>query len=545
MADVLIHGDTMRSPELRHEVPVPIPDAFLYAEKGGRRVAILHSLEIPRVRQDAPGLEIIPLEQLGIDELLAQGKPYWQTELEIAVRACREMGMERPAVPPGFPVAHADYLRANGIEVVVERELFDNRRRSKNETEIAGIRRAQRACEAALDASRELLRTAEPNGGGLELDGEPLTCERIKRAIEDVFADHGVEGSDMIVSHGAQTAVGHDMGSGQIAPNEPIVFDLFPRDKETGCYADMTRTYVVGEPSDEMKEWYRLVKGALETSTAGVKPGVNGRTCSSASATFSRGGLQDAAEQGARRGARGRLLPRARPRRRPRGARAAVAWAAPARDLVPGDVITIEPGLYRSGYGGLRLEDIVLVTDDGARGPHGLPVRPRAVTTHTIETMLLEERRYPPPTRSSPARRTRSRRSTSATSKSSGRRRGVSALRGSSRSRLYEWEPPYAKWYLGGKLNIYFNCVDRHVEAGNGDKVAYYWEGEPEDERRDITFADLQREVVRFANALKELGVGKGTPVGIYMGMVPERRRDARLRAARRAAHGGLRRLLR
>ncbi|MDQ3778681.1 MAG: acetate--CoA ligase [Actinomycetota bacterium] len=87
---------------------------------------------------------------------------------------------------------------------------------------------------------------------------------------------------------------------------------------------------------------------------------------------------------------------------------------------------------------------------------------------------------------------------------------------------LYEWEPPYARWYLGGKLNVCFNCVDRHVEAGRGGKIAYYWEGEPEDERRELTYADLQAEVVRFANALKELGVRKGTPVGIYMGMVPE-----------------------
>ncbi len=89
-------------------------------------------------------------------------------------------------------------------------------------------------------------------------------------------------------------------------------------------------------------------------------------------------------------------------------------------------------------------------------------------------------------------------------------------------AKLYEWEPPYAKWYLGGKLNVCFNCVDRHVEAGNGEKVAYHWEGEPEDERRTITFSDLQREVVRLASALKKLGVTKGTPVGIYMGMVPE-----------------------
>jgi acetyl-CoA synthetase len=88
--------------------------------------------------------------------------------------------------------------------------------------------------------------------------------------------------------------------------------------------------------------------------------------------------------------------------------------------------------------------------------------------------------------------------------------------------KLYEWELPYARWYIGGKINVCFNCVDRHVAAGHGEKVAYYWEGEPVGERRTITFADLQREVVRFANGLKELGVGKGTPVGIYMGMVPE-----------------------
>ncbi len=89
-------------------------------------------------------------------------------------------------------------------------------------------------------------------------------------------------------------------------------------------------------------------------------------------------------------------------------------------------------------------------------------------------------------------------------------------------TKLYEWEPPYAKWYLGGKLNVCFNCVDRHVENGLGDKVAYHWEGEPENDRRGITFSDLQREVIRLANGLKKLGVGKGTPVGIYMGMVPE-----------------------
>ncbi len=86
---------------------------------------------------------------------------------------------------------------------------------------------------------------------------------------------------------------------------------------------------------------------------------------------------------------------------------------------------------------------------------------------------------------------------------------------------LYTWELPYAQWFLGGTLNVAYNCVDRHVEAGLGDRVAYHWEGEPGD-TRTITYADLQRDVVRFANALKSQGVEKGTRVAIYMGMIPE-----------------------
>ena len=89
-------------------------------------------------------------------------------------------------------------------------------------------------------------------------------------------------------------------------------------------------------------------------------------------------------------------------------------------------------------------------------------------------------------------------------------------------NKLYEWKPPYAKWFLGGKLNVCYNCVDRHVENGLQDKVAFHWEGEPENDRHGITFGQLQKDVVRFANALKKLGVKKGTHVGIYMGMVPE-----------------------
>jgi acetyl-CoA synthetase len=144
------------------------------------------------------------------------------------------------------------------------------------------------------------------------------------------------------------------------------------------------------------------------------------------------------------------------------------------------------------------------------------------VTERTIDTLLLEERRYPPPPEFAAQANAQPdiyERGFDEFWETNGRER-VSWFEPF--TSLYEWEPPYAKWYLGGKLNVCFNCVDRHVEAGLGDRVAYFWEGEPEGDRRQITYGELQRDVVRFANALKEVGVGKGTPVAIYLGMVPE-----------------------
>jgi len=135
-----------------------------------------------------------------------------------------------------------------------------------------------------------------------------------------------------------------------------------------------------------------------------------------------------------------------------------------------------------------------------------------------IETMLLEERRYPPPPEFAARANAQPdiyEQDWQAFWEREGRER-VTWFEPF--TELLQWELPYAKWYLGGKLNIAYNCIDRHVEAGRGEKVAYYWQGESEGDRREVTYADLQRDVVRLANALKELGVRKGTPVGIYMG---------------------------
>jgi acetyl-CoA synthetase len=128
----------------------------------------------------------------------------------------------------------------------------------------------------------------------------------------------------------------------------------------------------------------------------------------------------------------------------------------------------------------------------------------------TIETIFVEERRYPPP----PEFAAQALANADVYDldfeefwETEGRER-VTWFEPF--DRLLEWELPRARWYLGGKLNVAYNCVDRHVEAGLGDRVAYHWEGEPEGDRRTISYADLQRDVVRFANALKELASARG-----------------------------------
>src|SRR5687768_15613174 len=276
MPDVVILADTVRSPELRHEVPLAVPDPFLYAEIGGRRSVVVSSLEASRIEELGTGLEVVTWEEAGNDELLKRGLDPYAHERELWLNGCRQLGLESAVTPTTFPLGHADHLRANGIELVADQGFFDERRRVKTEHELAGIRRACRAVEAGVAVGVDLLRRANPNGGTLELDGEPLTCERIKLEVERAFGEHGAAADEFIVSHGAQTAVGHDGGSGPISADDIVLFDLFPRDRESACYSDFTRTFALGRPSDELAEYHRLAKEALELAVGAVKPGVKG-----------------------------------------------------------------------------------------------------------------------------------------------------------------------------------------------------------------------------------------------------------------------------
>jgi Xaa-Pro aminopeptidase len=361
--DLLIYADGNNA-EMRHEVPVFDPDPFLYLERDGRRIAIVPSFEVPRL--EPFGISGMPVEGFGLDDLVAEGVPAAELELELVLRACAALEVREAVVPATFPLELADRLRERGVSLRPDKDVFASRRRVKNASELEGIRRAQRATERAMAAVAERLRAAEIREDELWLEEELLTCERLRDAAERTIAEHGATADQLIVAAGDQGVTGHEPGVGPIAPGESIIADLFPRDRASCCHADMTRTFVVGEPPQELVDYHRLCLEALERSLAAIRPGVTGAELHAlACEVFHREGYETQLSK-----APGETLRDGFFHSLGHGVGLDVherpSLGRNGEPLVAGDVIAIEPGLYRHGFGGVRLEDLVLVTDDGA-----------------------------------------------------------------------------------------------------------------------------------------------------------------------------------
>ena len=375
--DVLIYADTERSATLRHEIPLAIGDPFLYIEADGRRVVLTNSLERDRLARAVPDLELVLGEELGLDDLVAEGMPRHEIELEIAARLCRRVDLRTAVVPPELPVVLADRLRAGGVELRPDHELFEARRRAKSAAELAGIRRAQVAAEAGMAACAALLREARAEGGELRRNGAPLLAEDVRAAIRDACAARGaVAPSDTIVARSDLFPGGHDPGHGPLAPDVPITVDLWPRDEESGCHADMTRTFVVGEPTADVVAMHELSMEALRRSVAAVRPGVTGRALYDIACDV----FEAAGHRTRRTKAPGQPLTDGFYFSLGHGVGLEVHEApglsrSGTEPLVVGDVIAVEPGTSRGGEAA-RVEDLVLVTEDGAETltdfPYGL-----------------------------------------------------------------------------------------------------------------------------------------------------------------------------
>jgi Xaa-Pro aminopeptidase len=368
MPAILICGDTLRSPELRHEVPLGIGDPFLYLEIDGRRAVLTNVLEVDRIAQQAPELERLLGEQFGRDKLIAQGLSYEQIDRELYVRAARELGIAAAAVPPDFPLGVADRLRAEGIELTPDDELFVERRRHKTDAELAGIRRAARAAVAGMEECARVLREAEIDGDGLRHGGEVLTSELVRARVREVCARLGAPAPDDIIVAPMRPgdAVGHEAGSGPLPAHAPICLDLWPQDEASGCWADMTRTWVRGDITDAVADLHRLVLEAHERSLAVTRPGVPGVEIYGAACDV----FEAAGHPTQRTKKPGETLQHGFYFGLGHGVGLEV-HEAPAlgrtgrAPLIAGDVVAVEPGTVDPQHGGMRVEDLVLVTDGG------------------------------------------------------------------------------------------------------------------------------------------------------------------------------------
>jgi Xaa-Pro aminopeptidase len=351
-------------------------DPFDYLELGERRIVVVSPFEAAQAARES-GAEVWTVEDVGLDELLRRGVDRHTLASELALGTLRRAGVQTVRVPAWLPVGLADHLRAAGIEVQVEPELLSDRRRHKSETELASIRRAQHVTQGSFELIRDALASAtQATGGGLELDGTPLTSERLHGRVRSFWASEGCEGEVPIIAGGAQAADPHELGHGQLRAGESIICDLFPRDAGGRYYADMTRTFCVGAPTAELRELHEVVERALRESLAAVGPGVIGSELNRrVSDFFFREGyhtLQHPAAEHGREGVAGYIhgLGHGIGLDVHEAPSVGIAGHDP---LEVGDVVTIEPGLYRQGFGGVRLEDLVVVTEHGCQNLTDFP----------------------------------------------------------------------------------------------------------------------------------------------------------------------------
>lgn len=367
MTTYLLYGAPASSPEMRHEIAEPTDDPVVFIEHDGARIVAGSIMDqaIFTKREDVVD-DFWTFDELGLEALIEDDDvPDHLIGPELVVRAVRRTGATSVSVPPGFPVLVADLLRANTVEVIPDAAQWARRRRQKTPWELEGCERAQRAAETAMLTAARMLRAAETTAQGqLRFEGEIVTAELVREAMSSELTAQGADAHEIIVHSGDAWLTGHEGGVGPLLPDATCIIDCWPRDRRTGAHVDMTRTFVPGPPGPELVQLHADCRAALEIAVDSIRPGGDDAYTRVAEYLHSRGHatqLHHSGNEPLRHGFWHSLghgiglqvhEPPSMGRRSDR--------------LLAGDVIAIEPGLYRPGVGGVRLEDTVLVTDGGA-----------------------------------------------------------------------------------------------------------------------------------------------------------------------------------
>ncbi|MGQ4555904.1 M24 family metallopeptidase [Halobellus sp. GM3] len=351
------------------------PDPFATVHTPETTAVLVSTLEYGRAKKESRADEVARLADYDYRDRLAEHGAS-EGHARVVAAWLGDLDVDRVATPERFPLGPADALRDRDIVVAPERENVVTEIRSrKTAEEIDHVRAAQAANETAMEAAETLLREADVVGGGgerrLRYRGETLTSERLREEIEVTLLRQGCALDETIVACGADAADPHDRGSGPIRAGETVIVDIFPRSKETKYHADMTRTFVKGEPSETVREWFDLTREALDAAIDAIEPGVTGADVHDVVCDIYEGAgvptlrADPKAETGFihSTGHGVGLDVHELPRLSPDGG-----------ELRPGHVVTVEPGVYDPAVGGIRLEDLIVVTDDGCEDLTDYPI---------------------------------------------------------------------------------------------------------------------------------------------------------------------------
>jgi Xaa-Pro aminopeptidase len=366
----LLDADSEESDQLYlSDFDAPDPFVTLYTPDG--TYLLVSGLEYGRATEESRADEVARLSDYDFPEKVGE---YGRAEARTRVCAAflEDYGVESVAAPERFPLGTADGLREQGLSVeVLPEDVVARIRATKSDAEVEHVHEAQRANEAAMAAAEDLLAEATVEDGTLHHEGEVLTSERVKEEIEVTLLRHGCALDETIVACGADAAGPHNRGTGPLEAGETIVIDIFPRNKATKYHGDMTRTFVKGEPSEEVRRRYDDTHEAFEAALDALEPGVTGMEVHDAvcdvyeergydtlrSDPSAETGFIHSTGHGI--GLDVHELPRVSP---------------DGGELKPGHVVTIEPGLYDPEVGGVRIEDLVVVTEDGYENLTDYPI---------------------------------------------------------------------------------------------------------------------------------------------------------------------------
>lgn len=337
-----------------------VPDPFIFFEHRGRKYVVMSDLEIDRAKKQATVDRVLSLS-LYQQRLRKLGR---KTGLADVIEALfREKQIRTLLVPANFPTQLADQLRARRFFVHIQEPFFPEREK-KRTAEVKSISDSLRVAELGLDAGIRALKKARIGRDRyLYLNGARLTSETLKSIVNTTMMAQGWVPSHTIIASGNQCCDPHHEGSGPIKAHTSIIFDIFPRSQKTGYFGDLSRTVVRGRASDRLKAAYAAVEQGQEIAFRLIRDGANGQQIhEDIHRLFEEKGFRTGKTGGRMQGffhgtGHGLGLDI---HEQPRIAHV----SAP---LQTGHVVTVEPGLYYWGLGGVRLEDVVVVSATGNR----------------------------------------------------------------------------------------------------------------------------------------------------------------------------------